>query len=308
MERQIQTISAGRIPERRLKETINLCCLYGIIAVALHLLISMVSTSLASHYVLFYLIDMAASLIASLLPALVLMYMDKGVKHYLHTPHRYKSKPLDSCLLVLFGLSGCMVANMVCTILGSYLPDVEHRVYLTFEGNLGNFLLMLTASAIIPAVCEEIPCRGYLYGSMAPYGHLMSVLLSSFIFGMLHSNFNTALFAFMCGFLFGCIRKTSNRFWLSVVVHFLNNALSTIGLFIRMNIGTDGYLSFLRTSSQVALFLFAGCIFVLYKRRVRVFRFRKCPFPLRKRDKLRAAVTSPVLWLFILAATLVKFL
>ena len=293
--------------KRRLRETVNLCFLYGILTIALHLPFSIASTALASHYILFYLLDMAASLVGSLCPALALAYMGRGLRYYLYPPHRHKTKVFDSVLLVVLGLCGCMVANMVCTILGSYLPDVEHRVYLTFEGSVGNFLLMLTASALLPALCEEIPCRGYVYGSLAPYGHLMTVLLSSFLFGMMHSNFNTALFAFLCGFLFGCIRKTSNRFWLSVIVHFLNNALSTAGLFLRTNAGSDAYLSFLRWSSQIALFLFAGCVFLLYKRGIKVFRFRKCPFPLRKRDKAQAVLSSPVLWLFTFAAMLVKF-
>ncbi len=291
-----------------LRETVNLCSLYGIFAVAVHLVISLISLKTAENHVLFYILDIIASLTGSLLPALVLAYLGRGhIKHYLYTPRQKKTSFFDSFLLVVFGLCGCVVVNMLCTMLESYLPETDHKVYLTFAGTIGNFLLMLTASAVVPAICEELPCRGYVYGSLSPYGHLLSVLLSSFIFGMMHSSFTTALFAFLCGCIFGCIRKTSNRFWLSVIVHFLNNALSALGVFIRVTVNSTAYLSFLRISSQIALFVFAGCIYWLYKRKVRIFFFRKCPLPMTKRKKIWCVITSPVLWLFVIAAIAIKF-
>ncbi len=297
-----------KIRRQRVRDAVSLCGLYGIVSVSLQLFTSLITTNAAGNYIVFYIVDMIASVLFSLVPALVLAHMGKGLKNYLRTPKHRKVRIFDSVLLVIMGLSGCLTANMICTILDSYLPDVSHKIYISFESTPGNFLLALTASAVIPAICEEIACRGYLYGTLAPYGHLSAVIISSLIFGMLHSSFNTVLFAFLCGMIMGCIRKSSNRFELCVIVHFLNNALSTVCVFIRMNHGRKFYADFLRLSSQTALLLFGFCLWLLYKRRVRVFSFRKCPYPLRRRDKLLAVVTSPVLWLFIAAAIIVKFL
>ena len=86
---------------------------------------------------LFYILDIIASLTGSLLPALVLAYLGRGhIKHYLYTPRQKKTSFFDSFLLVVFGLCGCVVVNMLCTMLESYLPETDHKVYLTFAGTI----------------------------------------------------------------------------------------------------------------------------------------------------------------------------
>ena len=291
-----------------MRASVNIVCLFGIVTIAMHMIGSFITLRFADNYVLFYIADMAITIFATLVPALAFAYMGRGVRHYLHFKLRRKTGIFDSVLLVLFGMSGCIVANMLITMLSHFLPVSEPNIQIYFSATPGNFCLMVLATALIPSFCEEYACRGYVYSSLSRFGHLYACLFSSLVFGLMHNNLRSALFAFLCGFLFACIRKSSNIFLLSVIVHFLNNTLSAASTFIRMTLGSDFYSNFFTISAQVSLFVFAGTIFLLRKRSIRVFYFSESPYPLSLRDKLLATLTSPVLYLLLFAGTATKLL
>ena len=57
-------------------------------------------------------------------------------------------------------------------------------------------------------------------------GDGLAVLLSSLLFGLMHGNVAQIPFAFLVGIALGWLYVATDRIWLSIVVHFANNALS----------------------------------------------------------------------------------
>ena len=293
--------------KRRMRLAVDLCSLYGITILFLHILITLCTANAQDGFPGYYIVSMVNSVAATLMPALLLCYMGNGFRYYVTTRYK-KTKPLDSFLLVVFGFCGCLTVNMFSSFIDDFLPKTDRTIYITIDNNWGSFLLVLAATALFPAICEEIGYRGYIYSSMAGYGHLTAVIFSSAIFGLMHADISSVIFAFLCGILFGCIRKTSGIFMLTVIIHFLNNAFSSVSTFIRMSIGSEAFSLFFSISNNIAYITMIVMLLILRHRKVRVFRFSKAPGPLTKTDKLTAVIFSPVFLLFVFLAALFKFM
>ncbi|MBQ9461376.1 MAG: CPBP family intramembrane metalloprotease [Clostridia bacterium] len=306
MERKRRLVNRSE-QKRRMRLAVDLCSLYGITILFLHIVITLCTANAQDSFPGYYIVSMVNSVIATLMPALLLCYMGNGFSYYV-TSRFKKTRPLDSFLLVVFGFTGCLTINMISSFIDDFLPKTDHTIYITIDNSFGSFLLVLVSTALFPAVCEEIGYRGYIYSSMSGYGHLTAVLFSSAIFGLMHSDFGAVIFAFLCGVLFGCIRKTSGIFMITVVVHFLNNAFSSFSSFIRLSIGSEAFSLFFSISNNIAYILMIVTFLILRHRKVRIFRFSKAPGPLTKKDKLTTVFFSPVFLLFVFVAVLFKFL
>lgn len=293
--------------KQRMRLAVDLCSLYGISILFLHILITLLTANAQDSYPGYYIVSIVNSAVATLLPALLLCYMGNGIRYYVR-PKGRKTKPLDSFLLVAFGFCGCLTINMFSSFVDDFLPKMNRTVYLTIDNDFGSFMLVMISTAVLPALCEEIGYRGYIYSSLAGYGHLTAVIFSSVIFGLMHADFGAVIFAFLCGLLFGCIRKTSGIFMLTIIVHFLNNAFSTVSTFIRMSFGKEFFSLFYSISNNAAYVIMILLFLILRHRKVSIFRFAKPPCSLTKKDKLAAVLCSPVFIMFVGLAVLFKFM
>jgi membrane protease YdiL (CAAX protease family) len=89
--------------------------------------------------------------------------------------------------------------------------------------------LAILAIAVLPAINEELFCRGFLNsGVLARYGGLISVVWVSFLFGVMHLEPPQALFAMLFGIVIHLVYLASRSLPLAMLLHFLNNALVVI--------------------------------------------------------------------------------
>lgn len=132
-------------------------------------------------------------------------------------------------LLILFGGAFCVLANYIVSYWLRFASAFGiHPAGNAFEGNTGllPMALDLFAYALMPALVEELVFRGWILGSLRPFGERRALLLSALIFGLMHMNLTQVPFAFMLGLLFGFIYLRTGRLWPGMGIHFLNNALS----------------------------------------------------------------------------------
>ena len=132
----------------------------------------------------------------------------------------------------LFGLGFCAFAqiaiSMAATIFESMgfeynLPESENP-----EGIFG-FLLTVIATAVVPALMEELGCRGIMFGiAEKKGGTTFALLVSSAIFGLIHGNFMQIPFAFLVGLVLGIIRIKTGSLWVAILVHAVNNFVSVL--------------------------------------------------------------------------------
>jgi membrane protease YdiL (CAAX protease family) len=129
------------------------------------------------------------------------------------------------------------------------MSELEKRSNLMYEVLLqmdgyGTLLINLIVMALIPAVGEELFCRGVLLNIFYDYsGKVVRAVVSvAFIFTLLH--LQVYKFAPMMGMaiMLGLFVNWSQSIWPSIFYHFLNNAMMVIGTFY-YNRGIKNYLT-----------------------------------------------------------------
>lgn len=98
------------------------------------------------------------------------------------------------------------------------------------------FFLMLFLIAVVPATVEELVFRGIAYGGYRKSGtKFMAVMLSAFMFGVMHMNLNQAMYAFVIGVFLALLFEATNSIWSTMLFHFIYNAQSCCLMFFLEN-------------------------------------------------------------------------
>lgn len=85
---------------------------------------------------------------------------------------------------------------------------------------------------VVPAVCEEVLCRGMLFWGYRNCGRWVAVLLTAFLFGMLHMNLNQFFYAFALGIVFALVNDITGSVLPSVFLHMYINGRSVVLLYL----------------------------------------------------------------------------
>jgi len=103
--------------------------------------------------------------------------------------------------------------------------------------NWYTLLLSIFIVGITPAICEEILFRGTIQRSFERYGAVKSILITAFLFGLFHMDFQKLLGTFLLGALIGFIVYRTDSLYGGMVVHFTNNTAAVVltYLLIKLN-------------------------------------------------------------------------
>lgn len=94
-------------------------------------------------------------------------------------------------------------------------------------------LLSLICTAVLPAICEETLHRGLLLNGNSMLGIKKSVLISGFLFGLLHLNIEQFFYATLIGMFLAYLCWGCSSIYPCIIVHFMNNAMSVFLSFAR---------------------------------------------------------------------------
>lgn len=115
------------------------------------------------------------------------------------------------------------------TILLSYLTSL---LIFAITGQTNNvdlgdsYILAMITHALAPAIFEEALFRYVPMRLLAPYSKRGAILISAFFFSLVHLDLFTIPYAFIGGVIFMAIDLATESVIPSVVIHFINNALS----------------------------------------------------------------------------------
>ncbi len=163
------------------------------------------------------------------LPFIVLLFL--GGKDILKTLHFKKIRFTNVLLVILFGFLirplltffSALSLTFTTNETTEFVFDIVNRVPL---------LLALLFMAFIPALFEESIFRGFLAGSYKPSGAWRAVLLSAFLFALMHRNLNQFSYAFVLGIALVLLNEATDSLLASVIVHFMTNGLSTLLMYL----------------------------------------------------------------------------
>lgn len=132
----------------------------------------------------------------------------------------------------LFGLGFCAFAQIAVSKAATIFESMGFSYDLPESENpagLFGFLLAAISTAVVPALMEELGCRGIMFGiAEKKGGTTFALLVSSTIFALIHGNFMQIPFAFLVGLVLGIIRIKTGSLWVAVLIHGVNNFASVV--------------------------------------------------------------------------------
>jgi sodium transport system permease protein len=89
------------------------------------------------------------------------------------------------------------------------------------------WLSVVVLMALVPAICEELAFRGFVFGGLVREGgRLRAVIVTAVMFGISHGVLQQSIAATIMGLLIGWIALRTGSVLPCILIHFTNNALS----------------------------------------------------------------------------------
>lgn len=106
------------------------------------------------------------------------------------------------------------------------LSALKHFEQMLFQQELWVLLLTL---AMLPAVCEELAFRGFIFGGLLrKQGIVRAIIVSSLFFGFTHAVLQQSIAASLMGVVLGLIAWRTGGVFCTILVHAVNNSLSLL--------------------------------------------------------------------------------
>ena len=126
---------------------------------------------------------------------------------------------ISPLMQLINGLSMIYVKNSTAAIMTEVTE--ENSIFLSL------FLI-----AFIPAVFEEMVYRGLIYNTYRKETVVGGVLLSGFLFGIMHGNINQFSYAFVMGLIFALVIEATDSILSTMIIHLVINGSSFIMLYV----------------------------------------------------------------------------
>ena len=199
--------------------------IHAVIAVALALL-----TFIFGGYILVPLFGEKGTLYAGIPVALIGLLMTRASNTKLSEIFPFKLPPVRAFFGALLLYLGTNYARSVFSLILGLFIDTSAR-----SDSINQVLLKMSplsaivTVALIPAICEEFFCRGFLMRCFAGIKNkwLMIILVGA-IFGAMHLDLASFIPTAMFGTLMCYIAYKTNSLLLTMILHFVNNAYFTV--------------------------------------------------------------------------------
>lgn len=113
-------------------------------------------------------------------------------------------------------------------VISSFFVDNSVEGTLTTIVTENPMWLNLILVALVPAVVEEFIFRGLIFNGYKKRNPLMAMILSAFLFGLIHMNVNQFSYAFVIGIIFALLTYATGSIIPSTIAHFVINGNSVV--------------------------------------------------------------------------------
>lgn len=98
----------------------------------------------------------------------------------------------------------------------------------------GDYLFSILIMGLLPAICEETLFRGGLQNYLTRWTKKpwMAIVIASLIFSAAHFSYYGFLPRAFLGMMLGAVYYYSGSLWVSILAHFLNNALAITAMYV----------------------------------------------------------------------------
>ena len=89
--------------------------------------------------------------------------------------------------------------------------------------NFGQYLMLVWALAVLPAIVEELLFRGVIFHGFLKYGKVAAVIASSVLFSLMHLSPSQTFAQFAFGIILALVYLGTKNLVYPIILHFVNN-------------------------------------------------------------------------------------
>ena len=216
---------------------------FSALVVLLEILLTVLPISSVAADVIYELFYGAGYLATFMLPVLFLKRILRGKGIRAQVMPLSPSVSLKLPLLVLAGVALCFSAANVNSLFMEMIrySEFTSEVILGAEVEMAPHTVVLSfiTVAVVPAFCEEFLFRGAILENLLPFGRTRAILISAFLFALMHQNAGQLLYTFVAGVVLGAICAYTKSIWSGVIVHLINNFISVLQDVIYARLGSS---------------------------------------------------------------------
>lgn len=156
-----------------------------------------------------------------ILPAIFFLVFSKS--RWSETLHFHKIRISSFLMIVLFTF---LIMPLV-TVLNAVSMFFTENAVASMQDEVMEvaFPVMLFLIGVFGPFCEEFVFRGVIYGGYVRSGSkFRAILLSALLFGLMHMNFNQAIYAFAIGILLALLMEATGSLWAPALCHMIFNS------------------------------------------------------------------------------------
>ncbi|WP_455714947.1 CPBP family intramembrane glutamic endopeptidase [Anaerosporobacter sp.] len=191
-----------------------------LVSIASAFIVSGVSTVIDNSF-----LSMLLNQLLLLLPSAV--YIIKSRTNLKKSIRLKKISPSNIVLCIVFAFLIMPVMNLINAISLLFSKNMIQDTVTDIVSNNALFLSVFVI-AFIPCLFEETIFRGIFYNEYRKSNIKVGIVLSAFLFGIMHQNFNQFSYAFAMGIVFALLIEATDSIVSTMIVHFIINANSVI--------------------------------------------------------------------------------
>ncbi|MCR5150934.1 MAG: CPBP family intramembrane metalloprotease [Clostridiales bacterium] len=261
-----------------------------------------------------YSFTIVVSILSLVFPALI---AGKGLEKKTGADVFKFDRPLNTeyaVYLIVFGMFVCICGNYITSWFETFAQfagfQLEGGDFNVPSGLYGR-IAYIVAIAVVPPFAEEIAMRGVVMQPLRKYGDGFAIVVTAFVFAVLHGNLIQAPFAFVCALGIGYAVCITESLWVGMAIHFINNLYSVIISFAINDLSEEAsdrvYL--ILTAVVFLISIFGGIMFFSSKDRPKLQ--RKATF-LKGNQKfgafvLNAAMIVSLIIMLVITSFYVKY-
>lgn len=148
---------------------------------------------------------------------------------------RIKKISLSNCILILLTMVSALpvvgainALNML--IIKAFFGKVSDFQIPIPSGTQGLLLSILIIGGSA-GICEEILFRGTIQRGFERFGAAKSIIITAFLFGLMHLDFERLAGTFMLGAIIGFLVYRTDSIFAGILAHFINNSIAVIATY-----------------------------------------------------------------------------
>ncbi len=170
--------------------------------------------------------------VSFVIPVMLFNKMNKNAEKEIYEPVESKKAGLFEALTMLgVGLGAILLAAyanfFIVNAFIDYSEFTQEHFWSVELDHTYQMIIYFIYSAIIPALVEELLFRGTICRVLTVYGKGTAVVASAALFALMHSNVEQLFYTFVAGLLLGWLYVETKSLVFPMLLHFLNNGISS---------------------------------------------------------------------------------